>query len=112
MGNESFLFAKALRIPFGRRAPGFYLLVHGFNNDRAQAQASYGAFRDRIGDLVDLHTLQRVWEFYWPGYEDAIAEPLGECWKASARRVLVGQIDYSEHCATFRQIYAARPSRR
>jgi pimeloyl-ACP methyl ester carboxylesterase len=71
--------------PNERRSPNgstrIYLLVHGFNNDRVTVQASYSAFKKRVRDIIGSHLAQRIWEFYWPCYEDAIAEPLRQRWK-------------------------------
>src|ERR1700680_4426438 len=53
-----------------------YLLVHGFNNDTIQARKSYSAFRERVADIIGQYLVQRIWEFYWPGYEDLVSEPL------------------------------------
>jgi pimeloyl-ACP methyl ester carboxylesterase len=66
-----------------------YLLVHGFNNDRYQAEESYKAFRRRIQSAIPLHLLERVWQFYWPGYEDLVPEIFRSRFKA-ARVLSVG----------------------
>lgn len=75
-----------------------YLLVHGFNNDRIQARTSYRDFRERISDIIGLNLAGRIWEFYWPGYENLIAEPL--------RRYSVPRIANSAYTAVsyFRQV--------
>ena len=52
-----------------------YLLVHGFNNDETQAQARYQAFRKRIAEYIGFDE-DRIWEFYWPGYESIVSQPL------------------------------------
>jgi pimeloyl-ACP methyl ester carboxylesterase len=57
-----------------------YVLVHGFNNDRAKAEVSYRAFRERIADMIGLHMSQRIWEFYWPGYEELVSQSLRRYW--------------------------------
>jgi pimeloyl-ACP methyl ester carboxylesterase len=53
------------------------LLVHGYNNDSAEAAESYFAMRRNLDALLRVHgvaesvrkALQgRIWEFYWPGY--------------------------------------------
>lgn len=52
-----------------------YLLVHGFNNDPIQARSRYEAFRARMRDIIGADG-NKIWELYWPGYDDWIAEPL------------------------------------
>jgi len=53
------------------------LLVHGFNNDRAQAKESYFTMRRNLNNVLQFcgtdksrrKEVQRsIWEFYWPGY--------------------------------------------
>jgi len=62
---------QAVRSPNG--SSRIYLLVHGFNNTPEVAEESYAAVRERVRESIGLHLSQRIWEFYWPGYE----EPLG-----------------------------------
>jgi pimeloyl-ACP methyl ester carboxylesterase len=54
------------------------LLVHGFNNDSAQAKESYFAMRRNLNNVLQFcgagegtrREVQRsIWELYWPGYE-------------------------------------------
>jgi len=46
-------------------APGrMIVLVHGYNNDKAQAEASYEAMTQLLPD----QDREAVWEFYWPGF--------------------------------------------
>ncbi len=51
-----------------------YLLVHGFNNDRYQAEASYEAFKARVHEVIPPYMLDRIWQFYWPGYEGLVPD--------------------------------------
>src|SRR5260370_5289231 len=53
------------------------LLVHGFNNDRAQAKESYFAMRRNLNNVLQFcgvdesrrrEVQKSIWEFYWPGY--------------------------------------------
>ena len=40
------------------------VLVHGYNNDKAQAEACYEAMTRMLPD----YDREAVWEFYWPGF--------------------------------------------
>ena len=64
-----------LRAPAGLSR--IYLLVHGFNNDRAKARESYQAFRERIAETIGPNSLRKIWEFYWPGYEEISVGSMG-----------------------------------
>ena len=44
------------------------VLIHGYNNDRAQAQASYDAVTQMLPDA----DREAVWEFFWPGFLERI----------------------------------------
>jgi predicted alpha/beta hydrolase family esterase len=63
----------AFRSPNG--SPRIYLLVHGFNNDENQAKVRYQAFRERVAQFIG-DDAERIWELYWPGYENVISQPL------------------------------------
>ncbi len=54
------------------------LLVHGFNNDSAEAKESYFTMRRNLNNVLQFcgadegrrREIQRsIWELYWPGYE-------------------------------------------
>lgn len=50
-------------------APGrMILLVHGYNNDKAQAEAGY----HDVTRLLPDHDREAVWEFYWPGFIESL----------------------------------------
>ncbi len=66
--------ADSFHSPNGRRR--IYLLVHGFNNTPDQAGKSYSAFRERLQDAIGSTLTERIWEFYWPGYEEGYAQIL------------------------------------
>jgi hypothetical protein len=53
-----------------------YILVHGFNNDRYQAEESYKAIRTRLRKSVPSDQIDLIWDFYWPGFEDVVPETL------------------------------------
>ena len=44
------------------------MLIHGYNNDRAQAQESYDAVTQMLPDA----DREAVWEFFWPGFIERI----------------------------------------
>jgi hypothetical protein len=60
--------ANAHRSPRGYRR--IYLLVHGFNNTPDEANEGYGALRQRLEKHVGSNLAKKIWEFYWPGYEE------------------------------------------
>jgi pimeloyl-ACP methyl ester carboxylesterase len=54
------------------------LLVHGYNNNPAEASESYFALRRNVDDLIRNCGIgdaarrsfqQEIWEFYWPGFQ-------------------------------------------
>jgi hypothetical protein len=60
--------AEAHTSPRGYRR--IYLLVHGFNNTPDKANESYNALRRRIEGEIGPQRSKKIWEFYWPGYEE------------------------------------------
>lgn len=51
------------------------LLVHGYNNDKADADESYAAVLANIAEDERAST-ENVWKFYWPGYVERLTGTL------------------------------------
>ncbi len=59
--------------PDGRRR--IVLLVHGYNNDKAQADEGYAALIANM--TTDVGALaEDIWRFYWPGYVERLTGTL------------------------------------
>jgi hypothetical protein len=56
------------RISAPARPARMIVLIHGYNNDRVQAQASYDAVTRMLPDA----DREAVWEFFWPGFIERI----------------------------------------
>jgi pimeloyl-ACP methyl ester carboxylesterase len=61
------------RSPRGYRR--IYILVHGFNNTPDQASSSYDDLMHRVENHLGAAQCRKIWEFYWPGYEEGF-QPL------------------------------------
>ena len=66
------------RAPHGLRR--IYLLVHGFNNTPEQASENYANLRERLKEFIGTSNLERIWDFYWPGYEERYKQIIS--WRA------------------------------
>lgn len=78
----------------------FVLLIHGFNNDEADARANYDAVVTHLAALgVPGHRLQRIWQVYWPGYVEAVKPRLGRR-VAKARGAPLRPVRQSNETAT------------
>mgnify|MGYP003694258393 CR=1 FL=1 len=51
------------------------LLVHGYNNDKAQADESYAALLANVAKDVGA-LVENIWKFYWPGYVERLTGAL------------------------------------
>lgn len=66
-------------IAAGRLAPPaavgrMIVLIHGYNNDRVQAQESYDAVLRMLPDA----DREAAWEFYWPGFIEPITGAMSD----------------------------------
>ncbi len=45
-------------------------VVHGYNNDQEEAEASYAILRENLREILGDNStrLNHIWELYWPGY--------------------------------------------
>jgi hypothetical protein len=65
-GWEVYPEAQFLASPYGP----IVFVVHGYNNDQEEAEASYAILRKNLRGVLDLNParLNHIWELYWPGY--------------------------------------------
>jgi len=56
------------RSPQGYRR--IYVLVHGFNNTPDRAARSYDDLMHRVENHLGPAQSRKIWEFYWPAYEE------------------------------------------
>jgi len=62
------------RSPHGYRR--IYILVHGFSNTPEQAARGYDDLMHRVERYLGHAQSRKIWEFYWPGYEEGFQGPL------------------------------------
>jgi hypothetical protein len=53
------------------------LLIHGYNNDKEQADQSYAALSLNLGD-EHVRLNEQVWKFYWPSYVEPLTSQLAD----------------------------------
>ena len=64
----------AIEAPGGATPHGasrIVLLVHGYNNDKADADQSYAALLANVATDVGA-TAENIWRFYWPSYVERL----------------------------------------
>ncbi len=70
----------AIEAPGGASPHGasrIVLLVHGYNNDKVDADRGYAALVEHVAADVGA-TAENIWKFYWPGYVERLTGRLAD----------------------------------